>query len=348
MRADAGVVGGLPAALLRSASDQRLVEHVRAGSHRAFETLFDRHHRAVLSFCAHMLGSQEEAEDAAQQTFLVAYRDLVRTAEPVALRPWLYGIARHRCLVARRERRRRPIGVVDEPGRSYDLTAEVGMRDDIRAVFADVARLPDEQRAALVLAELGDLSHEEIARVVGCPRGKIKALVFQARASLSAARDARETPCAEIREQLTTLREPALGRATLRRHLNDCPSCRAYRDVVRSRRRRLGTWLPWGPIIGLKRYVIGAVSGSGSGAGCSALTGGRARRGRACRRGTCDGGHPRQRQHRPRHGGSRRRRAGPAGRSRCSDDARCMARRGAGAGGARAKPQTTRRPAHKR
>jgi RNA polymerase sigma factor (sigma-70 family) len=221
MRTDAGVVGALPAALLRSASDQRLVEHVRAGSHRAFETLFNRHHHAVLSFCAHMLGSQAEAEDAAQQTFLVAYRDLVRTAEPVALRPWLYGIARHRCLVALRERRERPIGEVDEPGRGYDLTAEVGIRDDIRAVFADVARLPDEQRAALVLAELGDLSHEEIACVVGCPRGKIKALVFQARASLSAARDARETPCAEIREQLTTLRGPALGRATLRRHLNN-------------------------------------------------------------------------------------------------------------------------------
>jgi len=52
MRADADVVGGLPADLLRSASDQRLVEHVRASWHRTFEALFDRHQRAVLSFCA--------------------------------------------------------------------------------------------------------------------------------------------------------------------------------------------------------------------------------------------------------------------------------------------------------
>jgi DNA-directed RNA polymerase specialized sigma24 family protein len=93
MRADAAVVGGLPARLLRLASDQRLVEYVRAGSDSAFEALFDRHYRSVLGYCEHMLSSREEAEDAAQQTFLVAYRDLVRSAEPVALRPWLWGIA---------------------------------------------------------------------------------------------------------------------------------------------------------------------------------------------------------------------------------------------------------------
>jgi hypothetical protein len=55
----------LPAPLLRVSSDQRLVEHVRAGSERAFELLFDRHHQSVLAFCTHMLGSRYEAEDAA-------------------------------------------------------------------------------------------------------------------------------------------------------------------------------------------------------------------------------------------------------------------------------------------
>jgi RNA polymerase sigma factor (sigma-70 family) len=166
MRADAAVAAGM----LRFASDERLVGYVRAGSDRAFETLFDRHYRSVLSFCTQMLRSREEAEDAAQQTLLVAYCDLVRSAEPVALRPWLFGIARHRCLMVLRGRRECPVGEVPEREGSYDLAVEVGLRDEVRAVLADVARLPNEQRAALVLAEFRDLSHEEIARVLGCPR----------------------------------------------------------------------------------------------------------------------------------------------------------------------------------
>ena len=55
------------------------------------------------------------------------------------------------------------------------------MRADLRAIVADVERLPDEQRAALVLAELADLSHDEIAEVIGVRAGKVKALIHQAR-----------------------------------------------------------------------------------------------------------------------------------------------------------------------
>jgi RNA polymerase sigma factor (sigma-70 family) len=265
----------VPAALLRLASDQRLVEQVCAGSERAFEALFDRHHRAVLAFCRHMLGSREEAEDAVQVTFLAAYRDLGHREPPVALRPWLYAIARHRCLSVLRGRRERPVAEVTLPSTDR-LAAEVSTREDLRAVLADVAQLPDDQRAALVLAELGDVSHEEIARILVCPREKVKALVFQARSSLVASRDARETPCADIREQLANLRGGALRRTTLRRHLRDCPSCRAFREQVRVQRRALGLLLPVAPGVGLKRMVLGGVFGSGAGgaggAGGAAVT----------------------------------------------------------------------------
>jgi RNA polymerase sigma factor (sigma-70 family) len=274
MPAGTAAAGEPPAGVLRLASDQRLVEHVRAGSVRAFEILFDRHHRSVVRFCARMLGSHEEAEDVTQQTFLVAYRDLVRSTEPVALGPWLFGIARHRCLAALGGRRERPVGEVPEAAGTYDLTVEVGVRDDVRAMLSDAARLPDQQRIALVLAELGDLPHGEIARVLGCRREKVKALVFQARSSLGAARAARETSCDEIREQLATLRGPALRRTTLRRHLDGCPGCRAYRDAVRNGRRGLRAWIPWVAGIALRRPGVGAVSGSGGGAGGAALAGG--------------------------------------------------------------------------
>jgi RNA polymerase sigma factor (sigma-70 family) len=274
MRSDAAGVRRrepLPTALLRLASDQRLVDQVRAGSERAFEVLFDRHHRAVLAFCRQMLRSPEEAEDAVQHTFMAAYRDLVRHERPVALRPWLYGIARHRCLNVLRDRRRHAGAGASEPV-GDQLAAEVLAREDVRAVLADMAGLPDDQRAALVLAELGDVSHDEIARILGCRHEKVKALVFQARASLIADRASRETPCADIRQELSTLRGGALRRTTLRRHLRDCPGCRAFREEVRVQRRALGLLLPLTPTVGLKRTVLGALFGSGGGTGGAALT----------------------------------------------------------------------------
>jgi RNA polymerase sigma factor (sigma-70 family) len=257
----------LPAPLLRVSSDQRLVEHVRAGSERAFELLFDRHHRSVLAFCTHMLGSRYEAEDAAQQTFLTAYRELVHTERPIALRPWLYAIARHRCLTMLRARREHPVADVSERAATYQLAAELDTREELRAVLVDLARLPDDQRAALVLSQLDDLSHDEIARILGCPRDKVRAIVFQARSALSASRAARDTPCAEIREQLATLRGGSLRRALLRRHVYDCPGCRAFRDQMRAQRRALGLLLPVTPALGLKRAVLGTVLGSGGGGG---------------------------------------------------------------------------------
>jgi RNA polymerase sigma factor (sigma-70 family) len=263
----------LPVALLRLASDQRLVEAVHGGSERAFEVLFDRYRRPMLAFCRRMLGSQEEAEDAVQQTFLSAYRELMRAAQPHELRPWLYTIARNRCISTLRARRERSLADVAELSTDH-LAAELTTREDLRAVLADVARLPDDQRAALVLAELGDNSHEEIARHLGCPREKVKALVFQARSSLTDARAAREISCAEVQQQLATLRGAALRRTVLRRHLHDCGCCRAFRDQVRTQRRRLGLLLPVGPALALKRAVLGALFGSGGAAGGVGALGG--------------------------------------------------------------------------
>jgi RNA polymerase sigma factor (sigma-70 family) len=133
----------LPGPMLRLAPDQRLVDEARAGSERAFEVLFDRHHRPVLAFCRHMLGCREEAEDAVQQTFLTAYSEIARGEQPRALRPWLYAIARHRCLSALRGRGRRSLRDVPDLG-ADNLLSDLITREDLRAILADVARLPHE------------------------------------------------------------------------------------------------------------------------------------------------------------------------------------------------------------
>src|SRR5439155_21899611 len=88
----------LPARVLALVSDERRVAGVRAGSERAFEAIFDRYERGLLAFCRHMLGSVEEAEDAVQHVFLAAHRGLAASDRTIELRPWLYTIARNRCL----------------------------------------------------------------------------------------------------------------------------------------------------------------------------------------------------------------------------------------------------------
>ena len=264
------------AVLLRLASDDRLVEMVRGGSEAAFETIYDRHHRPILSFCRHMLSSAEEGEDAVQHTFMAAYRHLVTGDADIQLRPWLYAIARNRCLSLLRARRERPLSEVPEPATEH-LSAEAQRRQDVREVLADVAALPEDQRAALVLAEIGAVSHEEIAIVLGVPRQKVKALVFQARTSLAASRKARETPCAEIREQLANLRGGALRRTTLHRHLRQCQGCRDFREEVARQRNALAAALPVIPTLGLKEGALGAAFGAaGAGGGAAAATGGAA------------------------------------------------------------------------
>ena len=258
----------VPARLLRLASDERLVDLLRGGSEAAFEVIYTRHHRGVLSFCRHMLGSVDEAEDAVQHTFLAAYGDLLASGKPIRLRPWLYTIARNRCLSLLRARREHTPGEPAEPSTEH-LSQEVERRHDLRATLGDLAGLPPDQRAALVLAELGDMSHAEIGHVLGCEREKVKALVFQARSSLIASRTARETPCVEIRAQLANLRGGSLRRSTLRRHLRECAGCREYSEQVRAQRDALALILPVAPTLGLKAAVMGA-------AGVTAAAGGSA------------------------------------------------------------------------
>jgi hypothetical protein len=127
---------------------------------------------------------------------------------------------------------------VDELEPALDgLADDVVRRADLRELVADLARLPEDQRGAL------------------------KALVFQARTALIAEREARETPCEEIRGQLAVGRAGALRRGPLRRHLRHCEPCTAYRLAVASQRARLALILPVAPSVGLKAAVLGSSGG---------------------------------------------------------------------------------------
>src|SRR3954467_8300769 len=257
--------------VLAALGDDRLVEQVRRGNEAAFEVVYDRHHRGILSFCRHMLGSADEAEDAVQQTFISAYDALQADRRDIRLKAWLYTIARNRCLSILRARREQP-AELDEISVA-GLSEEVQQRADLRELLADLHGLPVDQRAALVLSEVGDLTHAEVGSVVGCEVAKVKSLVFQARSSLIETRKAREIPCHEIREQLATASGGVLRRGPRRRHVSACAGCAEFRDEVKRQRKALAALLPVVPTVGLKSSLLASIGFGGGGGGGAAIGG---------------------------------------------------------------------------
>lgn len=247
------------------------MDHIRKGEPAAFEVLYDRYSAGILGFCRHMLKNASDAEDAAQHAFIAAHADILRhERRDLHVKAWLYTIARNRCVSMLRARREQPSDD-DVELATASLAQDVEQREDLRALLGDVTKLPDEQREALVLSEVGDLSHDEISQIIGCEVSKVKSLVFQARTALIDRRIARETPCEEIREQLATLRGGALRRSHLRHHLEACPGCSEYRDEIRRQRAMLALALPVVPSAALKANVLGGIGGGlGLGGGSAA------------------------------------------------------------------------------
>ena len=246
--------------------DERLVARVRAGDDDAFEAIYDRYYLSLLAFCRHMLGSRDEAEDALQHSFASAYSALRGGDGVEDLRPWLYTIARNRCLSALRAQREELCADELElrPNAFDGLAGEIQLRADLRDLVDDLQRLPENQRAALVLFELGDQSHEQIAAVLGVRREKVKALVFQAREALLRARRARDEPCADVRERVATGDVPR--RSVLRSHIDRCPNCAAFEHEVRRQRAAFAAIMPVAPTVGLKASILAAMGCGGAAA----------------------------------------------------------------------------------
>ena len=255
---------------------------------RAFEEIFDHHHPPILAFCRHLTGQLQDAEDAVQHTFLNAYREITASNGELHLKPWLFTVARNRCLSLLRSRRtprmqaEPALAGVSAGGahaRRADcdasierqlpvnlegLSAEVERREELRALVRDLGRLPEQQRAALVLAELEALSHAEIAQVLRVEPAKVRSLVHQARSSLLSTREARDTSCDEIRTQLAGATGSSSRRRTLRRHVHECAGCSEYEVAVRTQRGQLAIILPVVSGPGLREAIL---SGAGIAAG---------------------------------------------------------------------------------
>lgn len=149
--------------------------------------LYELYGRQVFSFCLHRLGSREEAEDAAQTTFLNAFRGLARGVEPQLERAWLFKIAERVCLTRVRSafRRRRVESPSDLASLEERVPSPEREADELIPLTRALASMPSQQRHALLLREWRGLSYAEIACRLGLSQSAVEALLFRARRSLA-------------------------------------------------------------------------------------------------------------------------------------------------------------------
>jgi len=172
---------------LAGLDDRQLVDACLGGRIEAFDLVVERHQRAVYQLCFRYVHRHEDAADLAQEVFLRAYRGLRRFRGDSALGTWLYRIGVNVCL-NHVSARRAPETSLDEapqiPAGGDDPASSLARAERGARVRAAVARLPRKQRATLVLRIYQDLSHAEIASVLGTTVGAVKANVFHALGNL--------------------------------------------------------------------------------------------------------------------------------------------------------------------
>jgi RNA polymerase sigma-70 factor, ECF subfamily len=160
----------------------------------AFEALVRRHQGPLYNFCLRMLGQSEDAADVAQEAFVQLYSNLNRLDEREPISPWLFRVARNRCIDVIRRRRTVPLGVPDESGESTlraepaddePLPEELAERADLQQLLSRaIAALPATYAEVVALRYAGDRSFAEIAEILNCDEGAARVRFHRAKALL--------------------------------------------------------------------------------------------------------------------------------------------------------------------
>ena len=263
---------------LRVRSDEQLLALFRGGSDDAFRVLHDRYRQRLFAYVRQMLSScsRQDAEDVLQDVFVRAYGALRNDAREMNVRAWLYRVAHNRCV----DHLRRPVPPaieLFEVSRKplHDPVDEAQRREDLKRLVADVGRLPEHQRSALLMREIDGMSYADLATALDVTVPAVKSLLVRARIGLVEAQEARDADCTEIRRDLHASYDrgvKASGRA--RRHLRECEGCREYRGALRGVRRSFAALVPpagFGPVA-LAAKLLG-VGGAGGGAAAAGTAG---------------------------------------------------------------------------
>jgi RNA polymerase sigma-70 factor, ECF subfamily len=160
---------------------------------RAFEALVQRHQRGVYNFCLRLLGQPDDAADVAQETFVQLYSHLGRLDQAEPLAPWLFRVARNRCIDVIRRRRTVPLmnwsdddaSAASEPAAEDPLPDELLERADLQRLLADaIQALPPGAAEVVALRYAADRSFAEIALILGCDEGAARVRFHRAKSLL--------------------------------------------------------------------------------------------------------------------------------------------------------------------
>ena len=262
--------------LLRLRSDEQLVSLLRSGSPEAFRAIYERYGQRLFSYVRQMLGpgSRQDAEDVLQDVFARTYTTLRTDNREVNLRPWLYRVARNRCIDHLRRPRPATTELLETSGKALqDPFDEIERREDLQRLVADIERLPEQQKSALLLREINGLSYRELAEALDVSVPAVKSLLVRARVELVETAEARETACFSVRDELALAVDRRVRPSPrARRHLRDCAGCRDYQAGVRGMRRSLAALSPVA-VAGPLAVIVKAAGFGGSSGGAGATVG---------------------------------------------------------------------------
>lgn len=179
---------------MKHTTDQSLIEACLAGRREAFGQLVERYQHRLFHSLVHLLGSTEDAQDAAQDALILAFEKLGTFRGESQFYSWLFRIAYNSAVSSKRktgpmsvslEARRDASGL--EPADlnpSTEPSFGLDVSDRQRLVQQALGELSEEFRAAIVLKEIEQMSYEEIAEVVGIPLGTVRSRIHRARMEL--------------------------------------------------------------------------------------------------------------------------------------------------------------------
>jgi RNA polymerase sigma factor (sigma-70 family) len=213
----------LPPNMLAALDERTLVELIAAGSDDAFAALDSKYRARLVRYARGFVPTGADAEDVVQDALVRAVRALRNGSRPDALGPWLHRIARNCALDLHQSRKRHPVVELADHAHPPAEDAETAVERSLgmRTIVADVGRLPDSQRSALVLRELEGRSYVDIAEELDTTVPAVKSLLVRARQGLKRARDDRRVAAwmplplvARFGERLTSMWEPVAASAT--------------------------------------------------------------------------------------------------------------------------------------
>jgi RNA polymerase sigma factor (sigma-70 family) len=243
------------------------------GDAEAFGTIYERHHQPLYRYCRSILGNDDDALDALQNTMARAWEALRRDEPDVPLRAWLFRIAHNEALSLLR--RRRTHGDFDETHAMSAGTLEetFALRQRLAELAADLAALPERQRSALVLRELCGLGHDEIAAVLAISSATARQAIYEARLGLHEAALGREMTCAAVQQALSEGDGRTRRRRRIRGHLRSCDACSSFAGLLRQRPGQLAALVPPLPTATSAGVLARLLSQASAGAGSSTAAG---------------------------------------------------------------------------